>query len=149
ENLCAFCASCGSFFSNADGEALFPVDTYARKIELVLKRLFQRGCQWMLQFGELFVRVWRIQSIICDDQKFIESKTSAGYIFFKQPAGLCRRSENCGNVLRRRKGSRSFAIVQKTWTPIRQIDADVAFMCDQENSRPFVHVAVVVNVNQK
>ena len=52
-------------------------------------------------------------------------------------------------MLQSRQTGRSLPVIQDAWAAVTGIDAEVSFVCDEENTRTLMDMAVVVDVDQQ
>ena len=90
--------------------------------------------------------------VVGDDQEFIrpEAKPSgeAG-ICFQEAAASKHELQNRDKAVMDCPAGGLLAVVEKTHPPVTHIDAEISLMSHQQNTRSMVHVAVVMDVDQK
>jgi hypothetical protein len=137
-------------FSLADySQALFRIDaTPCQSKRRAFENLFERGGERSLDVRKSAFGIRRVQPIIRNHGKFFEVESQAR-VFFQKTACLKRGSKDCCEVFNGGQGCRRFAVVHQAGPAITHIDAEVSLMSDEQNTRPVMYVAVIVNVDQQ
>ena len=138
---------CSLSLNYPHGKAFLGVCAAAGQAELRAgKDAIEGGGHYRFELRERLVIVRRVEAVIREDDEFIGFESN---LLFQKFARLNSRFDDRRQVIRRTSGRRSFAIVEKARPAFGAVQAEVAFVRDQENSGALMHVAVVVDVDQK